>query len=277
MTNIYWWLPSLTTAGLFSAVAWLFRKWIGERLAKSIQHEFDHKIEKVRTEFRVSEEVLKARLREREGEISALRSGALSVLASRRATLDNRRLEAVDQIWSAFRALAPARFLATNLGAINFETTAELAERDPKVRQFFETLGGGFDMSKLDIGAAEKARPYVTPMVWAVYSAIVAVTTHVTMRWIILKGGLGKRDFVDFSAIRALVVKVLPNYDAYLNEHGPAVYQHILQALEDRLLEELRSMMNGFEADRASLEQAAEILKASNEIQQSCLILNDAT
>jgi hypothetical protein len=84
----YWWLPSLTTAGVVSAIAWLSREWIAARLTKSIQHEFDRKLESLRAELRESEEKLKARIHEKEGEIAALRSGALSALASRHAELE---------------------------------------------------------------------------------------------------------------------------------------------------------------------------------------------
>jgi hypothetical protein len=271
MTDVYWWIPSLTTAGVLSGIAWLAREWIGARLTKAIQHEFDRKLEKLRSELRESEEMLKARIREKEGEITALRSGALSALASRHAALDKRRLEAIDQIWAAFNALAPARSLATNMGFIKFESAAEIAERDPKARQFFEMLGGAFDMSKLDLSAADKARPYLTPMVWAVFSAIRAVSMHAAMRWMVLKGGLGKQDYADSDAIQALVVKVLPHYEDYLTQNGPSVYFYVLQALEERLLEELRSMMSGLETDKASLEQAAEIVRAANDLQRSTL------
>lgn len=272
-----WWLPSLTTAGILSAIVWLSREWIGARLAKSIQHEFDRKLELLRADLRESEEKLKERIREKEGEIAALRSGALTALASRHAALDNRRLQAVDQIWEAFNGLAPARGLATSLGFIKFEFAAELAERDPKARELFSMLAGDFDMSKLNQSAANKARPFLTPMVWAVYLAIRAVAMHSAMRWMVLKGGLGNKDYADADAIRALVVKVLPHYADYLKEHWPAVYFYVLQALEERLLIELNTMMDGEEIDKSSLKQAAEIIKAAGELQRSTLEASDAS
>lgn len=271
MADGYWWLPSLATAGVLSAVAWLSREWIGARLTKSIQHEFDQKLEQLRADLRESEEKLKARIREKEGEIAALRSGALTALASRHAALDKRRLEAIDQIWGAFNALAPARGLATSMGFIKFESAAELAERDSKAREFFSMIGGGFDWSKLDQSGADKSRPFLTPMVWAVYLAIRAVALHAAVRWLVLKGGLGKTDYADADAIRALVVKVLPHYEDYLKEHGPAVYFHVLQALEERLVAELNTMMSGEEMDKASLKQAAEIIRAAGELQRSTM------
>lgn len=261
------WLPALTTTGLLAAALWLGRQLISTRLTKSVEHEFDKKIESVRADMRASEERLKAQLREKEAEISALRSGALSVLASRQAALDKRRLEAVDQIWASFNALAPTRGLAASMSVIKFESAAQQAEHDPKVRQFFEMMGAGFDAKTLDLSGAAKARPFLTPLVWAIFSAIQAVTMHSVMRWHVLKGGLGTTDFADTKAIEKLVVAALPHYAEYLEKNGPSVYYYVLEALDARLLAEIQNMLSGVESDRASIEQAAEIVRQANALQ----------
>ncbi|MGD9584121.1 MAG: hypothetical protein AB7V26_10725 [Lysobacterales bacterium] len=261
------WLPALTTTGLLAAALWLGRELISTRLTKGVQHEFDKKIELVRTELRASEERFKAQLREKEAEIAALRSGALSVLASRHAALDKRRLEAVDQLWSAFNALAPARAIAANMAFIKFESAASMAERDPNIRQIFEMIGGGFDAKSLDLSEAAKARPFVNPMVWAVYSAIHAVTMHSVMRWQVLKGGLGTSDFTDHKAIEKLVVAALPRCSEYIEKNGASAYYYVLDALDSRLLDELQRMLSGAEIDKARLEQAAEIIRQAKALQ----------
>ncbi|NEX63428.1 hypothetical protein [Noviherbaspirillum galbum] len=271
MTENYWWFSSVTTAGLLAAAAWLSREWISARLTKTIQHEFDLKLEKVRAEIRDSEEKLKARIREKEGEIAALRSGALSALATRQAAIDKRRLEAIDQLWNAFNVLGPVRSLAAAMTLIKFESAAQIAERDPNARKMFEMMGAGLDLTKLDHSDADKARPFVTPMAWAVYVAIRAVAMHGAIRWMILKGGLGQKDLGDTEQVRTLVVKVLPHYENYLKEHGFAVYDQVLRALEDELLKELNAMMSGVEADKATLERAADIIRKANDLQQAVI------
>lgn len=267
--NLELWFPALSTTGLLTAALWLGRELISTRLAKSVQHEFDKKIEAVKAELRASEERFKAQLREKEAEISALRSGALTVLASRQAALDKRRLDAVDQLWSSFNALAPARFIAANMAFIKFESAAQQAERDPKVRQFFELIGQGFDFKSIDLSGAAKARPFVTPMVWAVYSAIHAIALHSVMRLQILKGGLGTTDFADHKAIEKLVVAALPHYSDYLEKNGPSVYYYVLEALDTKLIAEFQSMLSGAEGDMASLQQAAEIIRQANALQSA--------
>ena len=261
------WFPALTSTGLFAAALWLARETISARLTRSIQHEFDRKIESVRSDFRAVEERLKAQLREKEAEISALRSGALSALASRQASLDKRRLEAVDQLWAAFNSLAPARGLAATMSVIKFDAAAEAAERDSKARQFFESIGSGFDQSKIDQISADRARPFLSPMSWAVFTAYRAVTMHSVMRWHVLKGGLGTNDYTDRKAIEKLVVVALPHYKEYLEKHGPEVYYYVLEGLEARLLSELQTVLTGTDLDKTSLGQAAEIIRQANALQ----------
>lgn len=255
------WFPALTTTGVLALALWLFRQLIATRLTKSVEHEFNLKIESIRSDLRASEERLKAQLREKENDIAALRSGALSVLASRQAALDKRRLEAVDQLWSAYSALGPARTIAAYMSVVKFESAAKLTESDSKARQLFEFFGTGFDAKSMNHGDAAKARPYVSPMVWAVFAAIQAVIAHSVMRWHVLKGGLGSNDFVDHKAIEKLVLAVLPHYADYLEKHGPSSYYYVLEALDARFLTEVQSMLAGAETDRASVEQAAEILR----------------
>jgi hypothetical protein len=101
---------------------------------------------------------LKADLRAKEVEIAALRSGAMTVLASRRIALDKRRLEAVDQLWSAVTSLTSARGVSAQMAVINLEEVAKLAEHDTRVRKFFDIIGAGFDPQSLNLEGAAKAQ-----------------------------------------------------------------------------------------------------------------------
>ena len=81
------WLPALTTTGLLAVALWLTRNLILTRLTNSVEHEFNAKLETLRTQLRESEERLKADLRAKEAEITALRSGAMTAMASRQMPL----------------------------------------------------------------------------------------------------------------------------------------------------------------------------------------------
>jgi hypothetical protein len=261
------WFPAITTTGLFAAALWLGKEAISARLGRSIQHEFDKKIEDVRSELRGSEERLKSELREKEAAISALRGGALSALTARQAAVDKRRLEAVDQLWAAFNSLSRARGLVATMSVIKFEEAAKIAEKDPRARELFQAVTTGFDRSKIDTDSADLARPFLSPMAWAVFAAYRVVIMHSVVRWEILKSGMGTKDYTNREAIERLIVTALPHYKDYIEEHGPNAYYGALDALEEKLLDELRAMLSSSEFDRANVEQAAEIVRQAHALQ----------
>jgi hypothetical protein len=159
MTLIDWLLSTVSTATLLSILAWHARHLILTRLKASVQHEFDEKLENLRTDLRKSEESFKADLRSKEVQIEALRSGALSVLASRQAALDKRRLEAVEQLWIGIEKLAPLKMAASMMASIDFEKSLEMAAKDQKARDVFATLAKTFETDKIEKTDAHKARP----------------------------------------------------------------------------------------------------------------------
>lgn len=206
------WVPAITTTTLAAGALWLLRNLIVTRLTKSVEHEFNAKLERLRADLREADARLKADLRAKEADISVLRSGALTAMASRQMALDKRRLEAVDQLWTAFNSLGGARALSMSLSVIKFEVAAKHAATDQKAQQFFETIRAGFDPKNIDHASAAKARPFVSATVWATYAAYMAICMHAVIRWHTLRFGLGANDFSDNDAIKKLITAALPHY-----------------------------------------------------------------
>jgi hypothetical protein len=147
------------------------------------------------------------------------------------------------------------------MSVVKFDETAAATERDPKMRALFEGWGGGkFDASQLDQSDAQRARPFVSPMVWATYTAIVAVTMHGVLRWIVLKEGLGPK-IVNTTKVAHLVKAVLPTWGNHVDMHGDDSYYNALDALDRRLIEEFRVMLEGHETDAETVRRADNILK----------------
>ena len=263
------WIPAVSTTGLLATALWLLRSLISARLKTSVQYEFDQKIETLRTSLRNSEESFKADLRTKENEITLLRSGALSGLASRQATLDKRRIEAVDQLWQAITSLASAKSLSASMAVVKFESAAKIAANDPRLREIFSAMGKNFDHNSLRPLDAEKARPFVSPIAWALFSAYQAIVSVAAIKLELLKAGLDMPNLIDAKAVERLIALALPHQVEYVKKYGTSSYHYLLDELETRLLEELRSMLRGVDSDRASVEQAAAILKESEQIMNS--------
>jgi len=267
--NVADWIPAISTTSLLAVVLWLLRSVISTRLRASVQHEFDQKVETLKANLRKSEESFRADLRFKESQIEALRSGALSGLASRQAALDARRIQAVEQLWAAVQALGPAKSVSANVAILKFEGAAKASAENPQAREMFAMLGGPADPHKIHTGEAEKARPFISEMAWAVFSAYRAILSVAMIKMQLLKSGLDMPDIVDEEGVRRLIITVLPHQAEFVKNHDTGAYHYLLDELESLLLQELRRVLHGAESDRETIKQAGEILRESENVMSS--------
>lgn len=203
------WIPAVSTTFLFGLAVWLFRGLIATRLAKSVQHEFDNKLEEVRSELRKSEQAFQADLRSKETQIAALRSGALSALASRQAALDRRRLQAVDELWSAVTSLAKLKYASMVMGTVDFDKASELVAKNSNVQEIFKVFAGPIEPLQL-ANDAPKARPFVTQIAWALFSAYQSIILFAVTQLQILKTGVDGAKYLKTDSIENLIKVALP-------------------------------------------------------------------
>lgn len=252
------WGPALSTTALLGAALWLLRKMILARLTASVNHEFNEKIEEVRADLKRKEE-----------EISSLRAGALSAMTSRKVALDQRRLLAVEQIWAATMEIARTKHISGLMAIVKYENSMQEAEKNPRFREIFEVMGGGFDLAKLDLSGANKARPFLSPMVWAYFSAYQAIAMQAVAKWQALRRGVNAPDIFDRDSVRKLVTAALPHRQEYIENVGDAAYYYLLEELEELLLTELRSNIDNEELDRRNVDRAAKIVELSKKAQEN--------
>lgn len=255
------WVPALTTTSLLAFLMWLFRSLVSTRLTKSVQHEFDKKLETLRADLRKTEEMFKAELLAKETEIEALRSGALSGLVSRQVALDKRRLDAIDQLWAGIETLAPLKMAAMSMASIKFENSLKLASEDQKIRDFFAKLPGNIDFKSFPKIDVHKSRPFVSEIAWALFSAYQAIVGYSATQLQMLKMGVNVPGLLNTEHVSKLAKAALPSWANYIDKVGSAGYSYMLEPLEGELLKELQRMMRGEESDKASVEQAVKIMK----------------
>ncbi|MDR4469117.1 MAG: hypothetical protein MRJ68_12620 [Nitrospira sp.] len=269
------WLPPITTAAALGIVGWLLRNLIITRLTESVGFEFNRKLELLRNEHRTSEEKLRADLREKETEIATLRASAMTALSNRQIALDKRRLDAIDQLWTSVLSMNKARGISLMMSMLKFEAVAEKAKQDPRMREFLEGIGAGFNLStdfSLKIEEASKVRPFVSPLAWGIFMAMTAIVANGVMKWHVANGGLGAKDFSDHGALANMVKAALPEYSTYVDQHVTLGLDLLVEKLDLKLLEEFRRMMSGAEADQKSVEQAAEIMKYSKALRKNSMV-----
>lgn len=263
------WIPVLSTTSVLGFVLWLLRSLIVNRLAKSVQHEFDNKLEKLRTDHRKSEESFRADLQAKTAQIESLRSAAMAALTTRQAAVDKRRIDAVDQLWSAVIALGPAKAVSAWISVLKFDAVAEESARNPRMREMFSALSGQTDLQKIIPVDAAKARPFVSQMAWALFSAYQAIVSLAVAKLLLLKTGVDSGKYLNIDSVTRLVRAALPHHAEYIQQHGDAAFHYLLDELESALLQELQRQLLGVESDKASIKQAADILKEVAQVQEA--------
>lgn len=106
-------------------------------------------------------------------------------------------------------------------------------------------------------------------MAWALFSAYQAIVMQAVATLRLIELGIGDKDLLDKEKVKKLVKAALPNYEAYIEEHGDKVFHLLLDILEASLLDEFRKMMAGEEDDKEAVERAAKIVEAANSVTNS--------
>ncbi|MCF5025132.1 hypothetical protein [Pseudomonas lurida] len=259
-------LASGGSAALFTLVLWLARNLIITRLTKSVESEYATLLESYKFDLRKSEESFKADLKVKEIEIAALRSGTLSAISNRQLLLDKKRMEASEEIWASVVSLGAFKFVSSWMSVLKFEEAAEAAKHDPNVRRLVEVLDKQIDPEFLKSQLVPtKARPFVTPMLWASYSAYSSVMMQAVMRAFVIKHGVGGKMIKEEKTSEILKL-VLPHQTDYIDKFGASCYHYLLEELEEKIIKEIHHTISGASTDEQGIQQAAAVIKKCNEI-----------
>ncbi len=250
---------------IIGMIFWLCRNLIITRLKNAVAHEYDTKIEKLRTELRNSEETYKADLKNKASQIEALRSGALSGIVSRQAILYKRQIEAVEMLWGAIVSISPARALSGLMSRLKVDVVAERASTNLQAREVFRIIGETFNANKSTCPEASKIRPFVSKPAWAYYSAFTTIICYAVMQCKRIENGLID-DFADVESIKELIKKALPHQEPVIEKFGPSAFHCLLEELESKLLAEIDLILSGKESDQKSIQRAEDILREAEKI-----------
>jgi hypothetical protein len=263
----------LSTLGLFFKDAffgWFTAKTKGiyeERLEK-LRNENQQTIESLRASFSREVEVLKAELAKSGKEVESLRAAPLGARSARQALVDKRRLEAVDQLWEAVQSAARFKVAVYWMATVNFEKTAELGEKDPNVKQMFISLSQSMKLDESTHNSGFIARPFVSPLAWALFSAFISVIGLTRARLAVLQTGVSAKFLSNQKIVIDLLVEALPEWKARIEQFGAMCFPQVLDELESRLLAELQRMLRGEDDDAAEVERAAKIVDHVRELER---------
>jgi hypothetical protein len=248
---------ALSIYAVLLVLQFVFIKWI----EKGIQHRFDGKIENLRAELRINEERLKSDLRAKEAEILALREGVLSGRINRQVLLDKRRLEAAERIWAAVIALGPAKALSATMSIIKYDAVV----KDTELRQAIDSFLPPTDDYSKPIAMNEQ--PFVPQIAWAYFFAYIVIIRSACIRAESLRAGIEQPEqFFDVRKVKEVLKAALPHKAEFIASSQPAAFHDLLDELEERLVAELKNMLEGRDLDEAAIVQAKHIVDATNKL-----------
>ncbi|WP_227105234.1 hypothetical protein [Chromobacterium rhizoryzae] len=256
------WIAAISTNIFFAIILWLSRSLIITRLTNSVKHEYDKKLEN-----------LKADIQSKSSQIDALRNGTLSGITTRQTAIFQRQLAAIEQVWGAIISLEPAKSASTWIATIKFEEALEEAEKNPKFREIFSAFSK-IDLNNLPINQAQQARPFISPLAWAYYTAYQAIIADALIRLHMLKDGINLKEIINTNNVKNLIKIALPHRIEKIERFGHSIFHHLLDELENNLLVELQKILKGDDTDSDSLEKAAAIIKQSELLMESNAKLN---
>lgn len=245
------WIPTLISLAVLASLI-AGRKWIESKIEKSVQHQFDTKLEATKSD-----------LRAKEAQLSALLDTVLSGTAQRQALLDKRRIEAVERIWAATNQMAPFLTVSAVMAHINFDVAAKESPGRPNARQLFNMIAPPSLVENLKQDRATPAineQPFVSPLAWAYFSAYQSIIfgAYIDAR-MLAEGVEDAGKFLRRGHARELLKATLPHQAGFIENNDPSAYHYLLKELQGLLLIELKKILDGQEADRAAVDRAKQI------------------
>ena len=225
------------------------------------QHRFDVKLEAIRND-------LDAKSRQ----INDLRTGVLAARTQRRAHIDQRRIEAIDQLWATVKALEELKPAARCIAVLQWPQVVKKAAEEPRVRQMFEDLAKGFGLDnppQRNAYDAHAARLFVTPLAWALFSGYRTILSYTAVQLFVLRTGVGEDVLHKPQNLYPVLIEAMPDWKERIERHGINSFLYALEELENRLLSELRRSLEGADNDEAEVTHATNIINKINELDEN--------
>ncbi len=255
-------LTTITSAGasvvLLAALGWFFRTWIGERFKASLKHEYDERLERLKTELKKQSDAdLASAKAEIDSQAEKLKVAAISFSDVQKATIP-KKIEAVDTLWEAVRAARG--HIPGVVYMCDILTDAELStlRTSQSFSPFRKLLAdvNAMELAPLIFADADKARPHVGEYIWALYSTYHGIVVRCVFT---LAGKKDARWYLD-EITKKLIGSAFG--DAALQRFQALPYRHfdwLRLEFERELFSSFDKLLTGKAFSEAAMRQAQEM------------------
>ena len=274
ISNSSFWAPVATSTVLIGAAGAVLSPWYRGWIEGGIRKHYDSQIEELRSDFRREEDRLRAEMKAQDDRLVALRSGALTGLATRQGLLDRKRIDALEAIWDQCVGMQRLKTIARAMETINVPELLKASQggADSAVIQFATLIlsTGGItdnDAALPSSASSERLRPFAPPLVWALYSTYRLVVWLPVAQLIVAKSGAGPKMLADSRPLVDLVISALPHQKAFLEQYGVEGLAFLVGELEEKLHAEIVAALGDTSIDQRTVVAAAAIVASSQVIE----------
>lgn len=250
----------LWSGTLFAAVLAVLCYLMKVIIQSGIQHQFAKRLEEIRSDISRTDR-----------RVDALQSTALSLMSSRQAAIEQKRLASIEAVWSAAVEQRRYNSAVAMLQGVKVENVAEAlkvgGEDVEQLKTFAAGLvqAAGLDPMPQPPTVADLHRLFVPPSVWAAFHALRSVNTYAVALLLSMKAGLGPSVLKDIGETNALILEALPGMKKFIDDHPKSAAFFMTQQLEDHLFSQLVLALEFSDADVDSLKRVSRILRTADD------------
>lgn len=214
----------------------------------------------IEADFAKDLEKLRADLKARDDEVATLRSNVMDGMAGRHAFVVQRRFQAIEALWASVCEKASLKALATFTERIKMDELLKSAKTHDGSRQLgkFLVTVGRVDEQLTDLGNIRRHQPFIPARVWTLYTAHAGILTLLALQAKMAAEGVG-HEMSKSDTTLATVRVALPHMADFLDKFGEAALPHLVQPLEDKILELIIAWLEGGEEDHEAVRRAAKV------------------
>lgn len=261
------WFPAILSSGLSTVLLGLIGIAGKASIEKTLQSRFDARLESLKADYRLQEELLRADLRSRDSDLENLRRNALSGAAARQVIIDKRQIEALERVWASVVERRVQKLLLGQMQILNLDairkTISAASERDRAATKEFlakmSQMVGVDGMKPLSDITLDK--PFIDPLVWSIYKTYMSLLAYGWIHFTALKDGVDSKFLNGPDDLIVIIKKVLPHQAEFLDQYGESGLFHLGDELEDKLLATLRDALDGRRLDEATIKRSHEIVQ----------------
>jgi hypothetical protein len=247
-------VSGLVASGLLT---FALREWISTRIKSSIQHDYDRKLETHKAELKSEQELAILNIKTALAREAAFHAAAHSSFAEGQKATMERKLTAVDRLWSAvvqFKASLPP--VLTALDVMNVDEYKGLKD-NPSFQKLGTSELSKERLDKLAPSGIEDVRPYVGEYTWMLFFCYQAILIRISVMLHLAPIDPKNIEWYKDTGNRNLLNAVLT--PAEMDEFDATAFGKISwlqKRLESKLLAAMQKIISGETFGAESLRQA---------------------